>query len=60
LLCIAFSNNYQINIFETLNIKHKPLMQAIDKLNRTFKLDRVKLANQNWGILVKFINKDYG
>ncbi|QXP72862.1 Y-family DNA polymerase [Tenacibaculum sp. AHE15PA] len=41
------SDNYQINMFETENPKHKPLMQAIDKINQTFKSDKVKLANQD-------------
>ncbi len=41
------SDNYQINMFETENPKHKPLMQAIDKLNLIFKADKVKLANQD-------------
>ncbi|PKH49573.1 SOS mutagenesis and repair protein UmuC [Tenacibaculum sp. Bg11-29] len=41
------SDNYQINMFEKENPKHKPLMQAIDKLNKTFKSDKVKLANQD-------------
>ena len=41
------SDNYQINMFATENPKHKPLMQAIDKINQTFKSDKVKLANQD-------------
>ena len=41
------SDNYQINMFATENPKHKPLMQAIDKINKTFKSDKVKLANQD-------------
>lgn len=41
------SDNYQINMFAAENPKHKPLMQAIDKINRTFKSDKVKLANQD-------------
>lgn len=41
------SDNYQINMFEKENPKDKPLMQAIDKLNKTFKSDKVKLANQD-------------
>ena len=34
-------------MFATENPKHKPLMQAIDKINQTFKSDKVKLANQD-------------
>ena len=41
------TDNYQLNMFETENPKHKPLMQAIDKLNQAFKSDKVKLANQD-------------
>lgn len=41
------SDNYQINMFEKENPKHKPLMLAIDKLNKTFKSDKVKLASQD-------------
>ncbi|CAM1334598.1 Y-family DNA polymerase [Tenacibaculum aestuariivivum] len=41
------SDNYQINIFECENAKHKPLMQVIDKLNSSFKADKVKLASQD-------------
>ncbi|MDO6744341.1 Y-family DNA polymerase [Tenacibaculum soleae] len=41
------SDNYQINMFAAENPKHKPLMQAIDKINQTFKSDKVKLANQD-------------
>ncbi|MBA6157124.1 Y-family DNA polymerase [Tenacibaculum sp. S7007] len=41
------TDNYQLNMFEAENPKHKPLMKAIDKLNKTFKSDKVKLANQD-------------
>ncbi|WP_028890066.1 Y-family DNA polymerase [Tenacibaculum ovolyticum] len=41
------SDNYQINMFEKENPKHKPLMLVIDKLNKTFKSDKVKLASQD-------------
>lgn len=40
-------DNYQIDMFSAENPKHKPLMQTIDKLNRTFKADKIKLANQD-------------
>ena len=32
---------------ETENLKHKRLLQVIDKINLTFKSDKVKLANQD-------------
>ncbi|MGB1042109.1 MAG: Y-family DNA polymerase [Tenacibaculum sp.] len=41
------TDNYQLNMFEGENPKHKPLMKAIDKINSTFKSDKVKLANQD-------------
>ncbi|MCH3881548.1 MULTISPECIES: Y-family DNA polymerase [Tenacibaculum] len=44
---IVPEDNYQIDMFSAENPKHKPLMQTIDKLNRTFKADKIKLANQD-------------
>ncbi len=41
------NNNFQLNLFEHENPKHKPLMSAIDKLNTKFKADKIKLANQD-------------
>jgi len=41
------SDNYQLNMFQAENPKHKQLMQTIDKLNTTFKSDKVKLASQD-------------
>ncbi|NVJ87991.1 MAG: Y-family DNA polymerase [Flavobacteriaceae bacterium] len=41
------NDNYQLNLFSHENPKHKPLMQAIDKLNRKFKSDKIKLGNQD-------------
>ena len=32
---------------ETENLKYTPLLQVIDKINKTFKSDKVKLANQD-------------
>jgi len=40
-------DNYQLDMFIEENPKHRPLMKAIDKLNRTFKADKIKLANQD-------------
>lgn len=37
----------QINMFENSNPKHKPLMQAIDRLNLTFGQQKVRLASQD-------------
>ena len=41
------NDNYQLNLFTHENPKHKPLMAAIDALNRKFKADKIKLANQD-------------
>ena len=41
------NDNFQLDLFSHENPKHKPLMSAIDKLNRKFKADKIKLANQD-------------
>lgn len=41
------NDNYQLNLFTHENPKHKPLMKAIDDLNRKYKSDKIKLANQD-------------
>jgi DNA polymerase V len=40
-------DNYQLDIFEHENPKHRPLMSAIDKLNRKYSADKIKLGNQD-------------
>ncbi|RAJ12132.1 Y-family DNA polymerase [Olleya aquimaris] len=40
-------NNYQLNIFESENPKHVPLMQSIDRLNSKFRGDKIKIGNQD-------------
>jgi DNA polymerase V len=40
------NDNFQLNLFSSENPKHKPLMSAIDKLNKKFKSDKIKLVNQ--------------
>ncbi|MFB6317150.1 Y-family DNA polymerase [Saccharicrinis sp. FJH54] len=37
----------QLNLFEPPNIKHKPLMEAIDKINLTMGQQKVKLGSQD-------------
>ncbi|MBU3820805.1 Y-family DNA polymerase [Flavobacteriaceae bacterium XHP0103] len=39
--------NHQMDLFETENPKHKPLMHAIDGLNKKYADYKVKLANQD-------------
>ena len=41
------TNNHQLNLFLHENPKHKPLMSAIDHLNKKFKTTAIKLANQD-------------
>ena len=41
------SDNHQLNLFVKENPKHKPLMSAIDQLNKKFKTAKVKIANQD-------------
>jgi len=39
--------NHQLNIFEHENPKHKPLMTAIDGINKKYKDYKIKLGNQD-------------
>ncbi|MHB0753888.1 Y-family DNA polymerase [Polaribacter sp. M15] len=41
------NDNFQLNLFAHENPKHKPLMSAIDSLNKKYKSDKIKLANQD-------------
>lgn len=41
------NDNYQLDIFEHENPKHKSLMSAIDYINKKYRADRVKLGNQD-------------
>ncbi len=41
------TNNHQLNMFETENPKHKPLMDTIDILNAKYENYKVKLGNQD-------------
>jgi len=40
-------DNFQLNIFENENPKHKPLMQSIDSLNAKYKSYKIKIGNQD-------------
>ncbi|CAL2077314.1 DNA polymerase V catalytic protein [Tenacibaculum sp. 190524A02b] len=48
-LDIVPENNYQINLFENENPKHKLLMEVIDLTNKVIGQKKVKLANQDLG-----------
>jgi len=41
------TDNHQLNLFLHENPKHRPLMSAIDRLNKKYKTDTIKLANQD-------------
>lgn len=41
------TENHQLDLFSSENPKHKPLMSAIDHLNKKFKADKIKLGNQD-------------
>lgn len=41
------TKNHQLDLFAKENPKHKPLMNAIDHLNKKFKSDKIKLGNQD-------------
>ncbi|WP_223032500.1 Y-family DNA polymerase [Hanstruepera marina] len=40
-------DNYQLDMFESENPKHKPLMSAIDRINKKYHADKIKLGNQD-------------
>jgi len=44
---LVATNNHQLNLFMHENPKHKPLMSAIDHLNKKFNPTTIKLANQD-------------
>jgi DNA polymerase V len=44
---IVPNNNYQLDMFEHENPKHKSLMSAIDGLNKKYKDYKIKLGNQD-------------
>jgi DNA polymerase V len=40
-------NNFQLDLFSKENPKHKPLMLAIDQINKKYRSNSIKLANQD-------------
>jgi len=44
---IVPTNNYQLNLFNKEDPKHKPLMSAIDLINKKYKNHKIKLGNQD-------------
>ena len=44
---LVSTTNYQLQLFEKENPKHKPLMKAIDGLNAKYANSKVKIANQD-------------
>jgi len=41
------TDNYQLDMFSKEDPKHKPLMSAIDIINRKYKSDKIKIGNQD-------------
>ena len=41
------TDNFQLNLFENENPKHKPLMKSIDALNKRYGTYKIKLGNQD-------------
>lgn len=41
------TDNYQLDMFSREDPKHKPLMSAIDTINKKYKSDKIKLGNQD-------------
>ncbi len=41
------TDNYQLDMFSKEDPKHKPLMSAIDAINKRYKSDKIKLGNQD-------------
>ncbi len=44
---IVQTDNYQLNLFNKEDPKHKPLMSAIDNINKKYKSYKIKLGNQD-------------
>ncbi|NVK51826.1 MAG: Y-family DNA polymerase [Flavobacteriaceae bacterium] len=44
---LVLTENHQLDLFAAENPKHKPLMAAVDYINKRFKSDKIKLANQD-------------
>ena len=41
------TDNYQLDLFNAEHPKHKPLMSAIDNLNKKYKDHKIRLGNQD-------------
>ena len=44
---IVPKDNYQLDMFAHENPKHKPLMSAIDHINKKYRADKIKLGSQD-------------
>ena len=54
----------QMNLFiEDKHIKHRPIMQVIDNLNKRYKCDKIKLASQDletrWIMKRQYLSKEF-
>ncbi|MGB0896012.1 MAG: Y-family DNA polymerase [Flavobacteriaceae bacterium] len=57
------TNNHQLDLFSNENPKHLPLMKAIDKLNKKYGDDKLKIANQDiqktWKMKQEHLSQQY-
>jgi len=57
------TDNHQLDMFARENPKHRPLMQAIDQLNKKYGDHKLKLANQDldktWKMRQEYLSKQY-
>ena len=44
---IVPTDNHQLDMFQSENPKHKPLMSAIDRINKKYRADKIKLGSQD-------------
>lgn len=44
---IVPTDNHQLDMFQTEDPKHKPLMSVIDSLNKKYRMDKIKLGSQD-------------
>jgi len=60
---LVTTDNHQLDMFESENPKHKPLMKTIDNLNKKYGGNKLKLANQDlektWKMRQEHLSKQY-
>jgi len=60
---LVTTDNHQLDMFESENPKHKPLMKTIDNLNKKYGGNKLKLAYQDlektWKMRQEHLSKQY-